>query len=832
MVKWASLAIMVAILLLLPTVVVEGQQGGYVDTIYFNVRTQMDVGLMDTVQGLTDLYYYGLPGAMISGLQQSQRDALDIYNVPSGSWSLLFNPIPNEAPYIVKVGNREYFNPFAIREVRFAMHDLINRQFIVDEISNGHGGPMITMATPSIPSAAFFNEMPAKLGLTYQGNEQKALQDINSALTNASNIPELKGRLTKKGSSWYFDNQPVTIKFVIRVDDPERTRVGDYVSRQIEKAGIKVEKLLWDRVRAINTVVYDDPAKYQWNIYTEGWNAGQLYPYWDGSIAQMYAPFYGNMPGSANSGWWNYKNDEIDENAKKAYFGNVLTDEEYWDACEKAVTLGLQDAVRVYLSYQDQYYVAHKPRFNGRFLYDIGMGLSRLSLMTASTVDRVLRVTEYSAQGGLFMSSWDPVGIDGFSDTYSSAIWNALEARAVSPPHPTIGKYDNESVVVDWNSIESKAKRASNGSVIGDLSVPSNALIYDTAKEAWVPVGSNVKAISKGTETVKLWQWHSGHMMSMADYIGQVAFDAEWAKKDGGSDKYYDDTYSSMSLPGIEIMKGYVFDTRNNRITTYVDYNFPADKNQVMGYVAVGTGQTNYNRPIPWQLREALGRMVAEGSASGTVYSFTGGKATDIDLLNPQCVSDIRAELTEMRNNKHIPPYLKNYTTEREALEGYDAIIKFIDQHNHAAISNGPFYLDSYNPVGPSLTLKRWNAYPIKPQEWMQRYATTLPRVDRMDVPLVSQKGRDVGIAVHVSEVSYPQDTVKLSTTAKVTVSLVTPQKTYTYETRPQSSGVYIATIPAKDLMDLPAGSYVLMAAASLPSGMEASGSTNIIVRG
>jgi len=828
----SGFALIAAFMLLMPLAIpAEAQQDKFVDTIYFNVRTQEEVGLKDTIEGLTDLFYQGLSGSMIADLQPDQRVALEEYSVPSGSWALQFNPVPNEAPYTVKVDGKEYFNPFAIREVRFAMNNLINRQFIVDEISNGHGGPMITMATPSIPSSAFFNQIPAKLGLTYQGNEQKALQDINSALTNASNLPELKGRLTTRGGSWQFDGQPVNVKFLIRVDDPDRTRVGEYVSRQIEKTGIMVERLMWDRVRCINTLYQTDPADYKWNIYTEGWGAGGLYAYWDLIIAQMYAPFYANMPGGADPAKWNYRNDELDENAKKALYGNILTDDDYWDACERAVTLGLQDAVRIYISYQDQYYVANRARFNGRFLYDLGQGLSRLSLMTASTKDKILRVTEFSAQGGLFMSSWDPVGTDGFSDTYSTAIWRAMESPALLPS-PTTGKSDNESVVVDWNSVESMAKKGTDGTVVGDITVPSNAVIYDTEKKAWVPVGNGVKAISKGSETVKLWKWHDGHMTSMADYIANVGFDAEWAKKDGSDDPYFDDAYSSMSLPGIEIVKGYAFDPKNSRITTYVDYNFPADKNQVMGSVAVGTGGNNYNRPIPWQLREAFGRMVAEGSASGTVYSFTGGKATDIDVLNPQCVSDVKAKLTEMRNANYVPPYLKGYTTEKETLEGYDSIIRFIDQHGHAAISNGPFYLDSYEASGPALTLKRWNEYPIKPEEWIKKYTTTIPKIDRIEVPLVSQRGKDVGVAIRVSDFSYPQDVAKPSVGSSVSVSLVTPQKIFTYPTKDQGNGVYIAAVPAEDLTDLSSGSYVLMVTVKNPSGMETSGSTNMIVRG
>jgi peptide/nickel transport system substrate-binding protein len=821
----------IALMLVAPFALVAGreQHGGYVDTIYFDVKMKQEVGLKDTVEGMTDLFYIGLPGALVEGLDPQSKDKLDMYIIPSGSWSLLFNPIPNKAPYIVKADNKENFNPFGIREVRFAMHNLINRQFVVNEIQNGMGGPMITTAKPCAASAAFYNQIPPKLGLTPQGNEQKALQDINSALTEASRLPELSGRLQKKGQFWTFDGKPVTIKFVIRVDDPQRTRLGEYVSRQIEKTGIKVQRLMWDRSKSSNAIYGGNPADYEWTLYTEGWGAGQTYPYWDLIISQMYAPFYGYMPGGQNPSNWNYENDELDRLGQKALFGNVLTDEDYWDTCEKATIMGLEEAIRVYVSYQTDYYVANKDRFNARMLYGLGDGINRLSLMSANTKDGILRVTEFSAQGSLFMAAWDPVGVDGFSDTYSQAIWRAMEAHTLGSD-PVTGMYENETVTFDWSSIRSKVREV-NGEAAGDLSVPSSALLYDTAQKKWVQVGSGVKAMSTGTETVNLWKWHDGHMMSMADVIACIGFDKQWATEDGTDDPYFDNSYSSMSLPGIETVKGYVFDTDKNQVTTYVNYNFPADKNQVMGSLAAGVGGVNYCRPIPWQLREAIGKMVADGSASGTVYSLTYGEAEDVDILSPGCVSDIRAELVEMKSSGYIPDYLEGYTTEGEALEGYNSIIKFIDEKGHAGISNGPFYLENYNPVGPSLTLKRWKDHPFTPEYWIEKFSTKIPKIDRIDVPLVTRKDKDVSVAVMAKEVKYPQGITEPALNDKVVISLVLPDKTLNYPAEHKGNGVYAAIIPAAEIKGLPSGVYVLAAVAENPEGLQTSSSASVIVK-
>ena len=67
----------------------------------------------------------------------------------------------------------------------------------------------------------------------------------------------------------------MSIKFVIRVDDPSgRLPAGNSIADLIEKTGIKVEKLLYDRNKSTQVVYLTDPEDYEWKILTEAWGMG------------------------------------------------------------------------------------------------------------------------------------------------------------------------------------------------------------------------------------------------------------------------------------------------------------------------------------------------------------------------------------------------------------------------------------------------------------------------------------------------------------------------------------------------------------------------------
>ncbi|MCE1206724.1 MAG: ABC transporter substrate-binding protein [Spirochaetia bacterium] len=771
------------------------------------------------------------------GIQQADLDKLSTYAVPSGSWSLLLNPIPNKAPYTFQhKDGRVIFNPLAIREVRYAINWLIDRKKIVDEILLGAGEPAITAQTPGQPGTYKFNLVPAKLGMTVRGNEKKALADIEAAMKAAADLPENKGKLAKTGQFWTYNGEPVTIRFIIRVDDPSgRLLEGRYIADQLEKAGLKVERLEYDRSKAGKLVYSGDPAAWEWSMYTEGWGAGATRSWWDITISQMYSPYYGYMPGGATEGFWNYENKEIDDIAQKNINGWFLTADEYWAGNMKVQEMALKEAVRIYVCSQTQYYVANKARFNARMLYGLGDGLNNWSVRSVDVKpndkgEKVLRVTQYSARGGLFMSSWDPVGVDGFSDVYSAAIVEACSDMSTFES-PNSAKDTPLRVKYDLKNVETKVVAGKDGKPEGTIAVDPAAMIFNSKTKKWETgveykdVGNGkydyvknaaLKSYSKLSNLEYIYgKWHDGQPVTLADIMYATAFAYEWANKDGDGDKYFDEAYASQYQSSLPISKGVVLN-KNGTFTTYFDFNWPMDKDRVAasGTVSPKAGNPGRQTVVSFEIYEALAKLVAEGSKSGTQYSFSGDPSmTEVDVINPKCVADIKAKLQDFVAAKYVPDAIKQWITPEQAVARYNAALAFIDKYGHAYISNGPFFISKVDYNNNYIELSAFRDYPYKADYFPKLFATTLTRIDDVKVPATAQKTSDAKIDIAVSALTYPEDTAKAADNkAKVTVTLILADNTEkVYTAKFVSAGNFQAVIPAKDLSGLKSGAYTLV---------------------
>jgi peptide/nickel transport system substrate-binding protein len=829
--------LVVWLMVVLLAIFAMAEKGPMPDKVYFDVRMQADVAIQDVAAGNVDVFYYGVGASVINALPQSLLENLEFYTIPSGSWSLLLNPVPNKAPYTVKIGDKEYFNPLAIREVRFAMNFLINRQYIVDEIQQGAGGVMYTMATPGQPGTQKYNEIAAKMGFTPEGNEELALEMIEKAMKEAANLPENIGRLVKQGQWWVFDGEPVTIKFLIRVDDPTgRLPMGRYVADQIEKAGIKVERLELDRSAAIKTAYYSNPSDLQWHIYTEGWGAGATRKYWHHIVCQMYAPWYGNMPGGQEPSYWNYEQTEIDELTQKVYSGNFETEEEYWNSILRALELGLYDAVRIYISYQDQYYVANKDRFNRRMVYGLGDGLNQWSIITADTVDRILKVTQYSAQGALFMSAWDPVGTDGFNDMYSINVASNMYDYGMFES-PASADITPAKVVPRIETLDTKFEIDGDGNIVGLIEVPEDAIRFDPDKKKWIPVGSGVKSISVCTYDIVYGVWNHGISESLMDYMYAPAYAWDLSVNSGEGDMRYDATYSASAMPGLEIEVARKINP-DGSITVWFNYNFPVDKMYLASWGAPYWSVSQSGQPIgvSWEIVEALTRLVEHGGVSGREYTFSAtaakGNVYEVDVLEPVTVNDIKAELQKMINEKYVPVYLEEFITQEKAVERYRAALEFINQYNHAYIGNGPFKMTKYDPSARfvELTAIRDERYPFERGYWNDYFETVRLNIDSVELAHVALTGLDLPVYINVSEVLYPYETYSPAEKGDVEVSLITPDGEKVFKAKVEKPGRFSATIPADILNTLEPGTYSIVVTAKSEGTIPHTYSTSIVL--
>jgi peptide/nickel transport system substrate-binding protein len=827
-------------------------KGPIVDKILFDAKTEQQFGLKDVAYGRSDLWNYATDGAAFKALPEDLKSALDVYGITgANSLSLLVNPYPNAAPYTVTQGAATLFNPFAIREVRYALNFLIDRKQIVDEIMVGAGVPMYTPVTPGQPNSSRYALIAGKLGFTPSGNQKKALADIDAAMNAAAALPQNKGRLSKNGKWWTFDGAPVSIKFLIRVDDPTlRLPEGRAIADQIEAAGIKVERLEWDRAKCRSLWGQSDPKDYGWNLYTEGWVGGQTYAFWETSISQMYAPWFANMPGMKNAGFWNYKNDELDRLTSDAANGKVKDAADYYAKLLKAAEIGMKESVRVFIAAQTTFLAANKARFNRRMVYGLGDGLDKWSLYSADVKPetdgtKVLRMSGFSARGALFMSSWDPVGPSGFEDAYTGIVLKECSDMELEA-NPVTGLM--MPLRASWSGLSTKIEVAADGTVTGKTPVPADAVLWNANNQKWeagvayVDLKGDgtsygyragaVTAFSRGTFTFKLGAWHDGRPVDINDYRYALAFPYDVAVRKSAEDKVYEEEYAGTVNPSLVRTKGVVFN-KDGSVTAYGDANYPMDESELAGLLcpSLMVEASNHGAVVPWEILEAIKGIVSEGSASGTVYAYNSNSDyTEVDLLSQKCVADIRRKLKEYADAERLPASLKGFMTPAEAARDYRRAIDFIDRHGHAFISNGGFILDRYDPATNTgvLNANRDPSYPYARGYFASSLATSFARVDAIQVPMY-RRGAGLSVGVTVNEVAFPADTARPAARANVKVTLMAAAET-SYTARPVKPGSFVAAIPAKDLAALAPGSYTVIVEASLGTEAGSVDTANLIV--
>lgn len=827
-------------------------KGPIVDRILLEARTQEDIALKDVAAGRTDLFDYGVDGATFKSLPDDLRAKLDPYAVTGALYEDVFmNPYPNAAPYTATVGGKAVFNPFAVRDVRYAMNFLINRKQIIDEILVGAGAPMYTPVIPGQPNSSRFGLIATKRGFTAEGNERKALADIDAAMRKAADADP---KLAKKGQWWTYDGQQVRVKYLIRVDDPNlRLPEGRYIASQIEKAGIKVDRLEYDRAKCIALWSKTDPASYQWNLYTDAWSGGQTYAFWETSIAQMYAPWESFMPGGGKAGFWQYEAKELDDLTQACANGRVTDGADYYDKLFKATNLGLDEAVRVFVAATTNYTCASKERFSGRMIWGAGDGIDNFSLYSADVKpgpdgSKVLKLTEFSSKGTLFTSAWDPIGPDGFGDSYSSVvIKNVSDAETAANPITGIPF----PMTASWSAVRTGAIDFSAKPPRGSIVVPPNAVLWNSRSQRWesgidyvdlkgdgssydyvkVSAGGNL-AWSTATFAFRFGRWHDGRRIDINDYRYAIARPYDLCVRKGADDRVYEPAYAGAINPSLPRIKGFVFN-KDDTITVYGDANYPMDRSSLAGLLcpSLMIEASNYGDIIPWTIHEALKSMVAEGAASKTAYAFNSNSDfTEVDLLARDCVADIKAKLQDLAAAKAVPASLKGFVTSQGAESAYRASIVFIEKHGHAVISNGGFVIDSYDPKNNSMVLSAFRdpAYPFERGWFTKILSSSFARIDRIVVGDYVA-GKDLKVSVDVSEVAFPAGTAAPLDKGRVRVTLVADRET-TVAAEIARAGNAVATIPSAALARLKPGFYTVIVEAALGSEAGAVQSSGLIV--
>ena len=678
------------------------EKNSYFDSIRFVQYLDENTALEEVRNGNLDMYYYRISADRLEN--SKSREGLKVFDSAGGSYSILVNPAQTEK-----------FNPFSKTEVRFALNYLVDRKLIVNELMSGYGAPQIAQYGPFDPAYLSIIEQLESFNFRY--NPTLAEEIIVKDLTEQGAV--------KIDGKWEINEEPIEITFFIRSDDPVRKSIGEILSSELEKIGFTVKKDFGDLNKAFVVVYGSDPADLKWSLYTEGWNRSAFVKYDSVGLGQMYAPWFSNMPGFNEPSYWNYQNDKIDSLTQKIYTGEFQSADERDKLIQEAVVEGVNESVRIFLASKvDQYVVNEK--IEG-VVNDFGAGVpSRFTpINSRSDKDELVVGVKQIYQG-----AWNP--IMGFSDSYSRQIWGII-SDPITFSHPFTGEI--LPVRGNW--------KVETAGPDGKLDLPDDAIVWDPVNQEWEEVPKNAQAISKVTFDLKFSKWHNGQDMDMNDVMHSLYFTTEWGTQTDEDDKTFDTEYTPRAAQSVQTLIG-VKPIDEDTIEVYVDF-WHFDDGEIAEWASLWS-------TMPWEIVTAIEQGVIDGKISMSRSGATSKNVNWVSLIIPNDAMVIQSYLDEFNKDKFIPPFLKESNSNFEYYKNrYSASSDWISKHNHAVISNGPFYLNSYSPESRSMTVSAFDdeTYPFKAGYWSNFENTEYPKITNVQLPKIIQKGEELEIKIN-----------------------------------------------------------------------------------
>ncbi len=503
------------------------------------------------------------------------------------------------------------------------------------------------------------------------------------------------------------------------------------MSYELERIGFKVSKDFGDLNKAFVNVYGSNPADLKWSFYTEGWGGRSAFVKYDPvGLGQMYSPWFSNMPGFNDPSYWTYQNEYLDAITQKIYTGNFSSAEERIDLFREATVEGVNESVRIFLASKiDQYIVNEK--IDG-IINDFGAGVpTRFTPINARTDSDSLKIGVKQ----IYQGAWNPVM--GISDIYSRQIWDTLYDPSVFK-HPYTG--DTFPIRTDY-VIETAGSD-------GKLDVPDDAIIWDPVLQSWRQVDSNIQSVSKVTFDLTLSKWHNGSPMDMNDVLHSLYFTIEWGSEQQEDDKTFDTEFTPRASQTVQTLIA-VRPLDEKTLEVYVDY-WHFDEAEIADWASLWSS-------VPWELMTAMEQSVIDGKVSFSRSGAVSKSVNWLSLIVPNDAEIIKQYLIEFKDSGHVPAALAYFNLGNNYFDSrYDASIKWIEENNHAVISNGPFYLQSYSPESRTITIRAFvdESYPFEAGHWKEFENVKFPKIVQVDMPDVIKQGTILSVPIITEDAS------------------------------------------------------------------------------
>jgi peptide/nickel transport system substrate-binding protein len=682
--------------------------GAWVDEVIFTEENSAEAAASQLNAGQLDLYAYTVAEAPVFETVKSSANLTSAQLVGSSN-TIMFNPGEFSDGRL---------NPFSNRKIREAMHWLLDRDYVVQEIYKGLALPRFTALTTVFPDYARYADIMRQIEAKYAYNPDKA-QEVVTAEMQAMGAELVDGK-------WSFNGEPISLIFIIRTEDNRRP-IGDYFASQLESIGFTVDRQYKTRTEASPIWNQSEPTDGLWNMYTGGW----ISPSIDRDEGDQFSAYYTNR-GLASPLWQAYvPAPELDAVALKLESNDFTSLEERRSLFETALPLSMEESYQVWVVDEASF----SPRVKDLSVASDLAGGAQGSLIWGQT----LRFADQEggtvriAQPGILVEPWNPIA--GTNWIYDSMPQRGLSDNGViSDPYTGLAwpqRLERAEVTVLEGLPVSKTLDWVDLSFESQIEVPADTWIdWDAANQKFITVGEKFpEGLTTNSRTIVYYPddlyetvtWHDGSPISAADFVMNIiqVFDA--AKPE--SPIYDEATVGSTEGFQSHFRGVRVVSTSPLVIETYDDaYLLDAE-------LIVSQNQT-YPNPTWWPqyaYGEGAWHSIALGilAESNKELAFSTDKAGALSVEWTNFVSgpslEILKKYLDQAKSENYIPYagtLGEYVTADEAAARYTNLDSFYGEHNHFWVNTGPFVLDGVFPVEGTLSFKRYEPYPDMADKW------------------------------------------------------------------------------------------------------------------
>ena len=682
--------------------------GTWVDSVVFTEENSAEAAASELNAGKLDLYAYTVAEAPVYDVVKNSSGLTSAQMVGSSN-TVMMNPSEFADGRL---------NPFADAKVREAMHWLIDRSYVVQEIYKGLAIPRFTALTTVFPDYARYADIMRQIEAKYAYNPDKANEVIGAEMT-AMGAEKVDGKYTFKG-------KPVSLIFIIRTED-NRHPIGDYVAGQLESIGFTVDRQYKTRSEASPIWNQSDPAQGLWNLYTAGWISPSIARDEGIQFSSYYTP-----RGSSSPLWQAYKpSPELDAAALALESNNFKDLAERRKLFETALTLSMQE------SYQA--WVVDEASFAPR-VKDLSVASDLAGGPEGSQIwVQTLRFngkeggTVRIAQPGILVEPWNPIaGTNWIYDSFPQR--GTSDNGVVSDPYTGLAlpqRIDHAEIEVKMGLPISKTLDWIDLKTSPEVKVPADAWVdWDAKTQKFITAGeaypdgltANVKTtVFYPSDLFAKVKWHDGNPLSVADFVMNMIMAFDQAKEDS---PIYDEAAAPATEGFLSHFKGVrIVSTDPLTIETYDDA-FSLDAELIVSQNQL------YPNPTWWPqytYGEGAWDTIALGILAETnkELAFSTDKAGALkvewtNFISGPSLEVLKKYLDQADGESYIPyaPTLGQFVTADDAKARYDNLGKFYADHGHFWVNTGPFFLDKVFPVEGTLTLTRNPDYTDKADKW------------------------------------------------------------------------------------------------------------------